>query len=246
VPAATCPGSCNTTYRKAAAAHTQALIAHDTAMAAWLAGPRTTPPPPRPQPPDLTAVPGDPIWCGRDTAHIRRSLAELDDLAARVAAEAEGLRAPRIDGQKVSGSRGTRTPSPLMDMVTDLAALLCDWEYTVKHRDTPARRGHLSTAITASVDQLLLNFTVAIGHPDFGADFGSEILLWHRKFITAGRAGTVRHSKRLPCTRCQRFSLTWTEGDAHVECRTPSCGRLMSLDEYSSYESVYPHMAAVF
>jgi len=211
-------------------------------MACWAEGPRTAPSPPRPLPLGIIAIPGDPIWCGRDTALIRRSLAELDDLAARAAAEAEGLRAPRGD-QRVSGSRGTRTPSPLMDMVEDLTGLLRDWEFTVKRRETPVRRGHLSTAITASIDQLLLNFDRAMANPDIAVDFGTDIRVWHRKFLSAGHAGTVRHTKPRPCTRCHRMSLVWTEGDGHVECQTPDCGRIMSLSEYESYSSVYPYLA---
>jgi hypothetical protein len=246
VPAAAravvCSGSCNGEYRRAQAAYARAIAEHDAAMARWLGTQHTTPPPPRPEPPDITATPGEPIWCRRDVALIRRCLAELDDLAARAAAEAEGLRAPRAD-QKVSGSRGTRTPSPLMDMVDDLTGLLRDWEYTVKGRDTPVRRGYLSAAITASVDQLLINFDMAITNPDFGADFGTDIRTWHRKLTSAGHAGTVRHAKSPPpCPRrgCQRMSLMWEEGNDYVEC--VSCRQLLSLDEYDAYAAVYPHL----
>ena len=213
-------------------------LAYDDALTAGL------PPPPRPEKHEVTPAWGEPIWCPRDQGLIRISLLELDELAFLVTRKSgEGLQGPPAASPRVSGTRGARSPSPLADMVTQLESELRSWEYAIRGEDTKVRRGHLCRSITASVNWLYANFDFVITHPGLGQDFGSEIRTWHRRLISAGYAGSARHTKRLPCPRptCQRFgSLVEEEGNDYIEC--VACHNLMSRDEYDHYESIYPQL----
>lgn len=236
-----CEGPCNGRYRRAEAAYRAALLAYDDSLTAG------QPPPPRPVKHDIPPAWGEPIWCGRDQGLIRVSLLELEELAVLVTRNAgEGLQGRVTDAPRVSGTRGTKSPSPLANLVTQLESELRSWEFAIRGEDTKVRRGHLCKAITASVNWLYANFDFAITHPGLGKDFGCEIRGWHRRLTSAGHAGSARHTKPKPCPRptCQRFgSLVWEEGTDYIEC--VACHNLMTLDEYDAYEQLYPHLRNV-
>jgi hypothetical protein len=239
IAAIICEGPCNGRYRRAEAAYKAALASYDQALLASLSGGE---PPPKPEKHDVVPYTGDPVWCLRDQSLIRTALDELDDLACRVDRESAHMRSP-VAAPRVSGSRGARSPSTLGDLRTVLEKDLREWEYTVRKRDTRVRRGHLSSSLTACIDWLWSHFDVIIINTEISLPFGQEIRQWHRLLTYAGNAGSVRHTKPLPCPRptCQRFrSLVWQEGTDYIEC--VSCHNLMKLDEYDDYAQLYPHL----
>jgi hypothetical protein len=211
-----CPGSCNARLRRITAGNGQV-------------------------PGDLAAVPGDPVFCARDAALIRRELAELDDLASIAAAAADGHRgAP--ERQRVGGTPQAASPSPSADDLDELASMLRGWESAARGDDPSPRRGYLATEITTVTAWLTSHFDALITHPDLARDFAAEVREWHRRLAASSKAGTGRHQKGRPCPRCDRYSLVWAEGDDFVACGTPECGRLMSLDEYEAWDAAYPHL----
>ena len=225
-----CPGSCNSRYRREQAAYKAALDDWARAMECRLAG---DPEPPRPLPPETRAWPGSP-WCMRCQGILRAQLAELDDLAALLAAIPD-LSAPSEEA-RVSGTRGEPSPSPAMDELDELAGWLRDWQSALQGSDPIARRGYLATAITPSVHWLALHFDPLITHPDMAADFGAELRQWHRTLSSQAKAGTgIRHMTRA-CPRCRAYTLWRADGDRYVKCADRDCQRHLSLDEYEALE----------
>lgn len=220
-----CPGSCNAGYRRAQAEYRRAL-------AVWA----TTDPVlrgDRPAEPAVRPVPGQPVWCGRCASRIRQALAELDDLAALLAASADGY--PAGPGEHVGGSPDPASPSPAADVVEELWSTLHRWETAYRGTDPQARRGWLADALTTTVAWLGHHLDGLLAHPDIAPDFGREVLDWHRRLVDQVRAGTDVHRKRVPCPRCGWLTLTWREGDDHVACQNRDCGRLLTLDEYDEH-----------
>jgi hypothetical protein len=226
-----CPGSCNSRFRREQAAYKAALTAWAAAMAARAEG---DPELPRPLPPGTRAWPGNP-WCGRCQGVLRAQLAELDDLAALLAAIPD-LSAPPEEA-RVSGSRDTPSPSPSMDDLDELAGWLRDWQSALQGSDPPARRGYLATAVTTGVHWLALHFDPLITHPDLAADFGGELRQWHRTLSAKAKAGTgIKHMKK-PCPRCRNYTLWRADGDRYVKCADRDCGRMLSLEEFEALDA---------
>lgn len=229
-----CLGPCNTRWRRAQ----QTLDAHDAAVKAWEDNPAGSQPD-EPQVPVVSPWPGDPVFCPRCQAKLRLRLAELDDLASIAAREADGHRSGP-DAERVSGTRGTRSPSPAADTLDELASMLRGWESAARRTDsTPPRRGYLATEITTTVCWLVAHFETLITNPDTAADFAREITEWHRMLTRMTKAGTARHPKPMPCPRCDARSLEWEEGTEYVECTNRDwgnreCRKLMSLAEYDA------------
>ena len=241
-PDGICKGPCNNRWRRSQDDYRRALAAWDDQMAARLPG---DPEPERPEEPDLRPWGGDPHFCPRCQAQIRRELAELDDLVSIVTAFADGHRASTELGTRVDGSRSAPSPSPATDAVDELASVLRNWESALRGTDPPARRGLLASEITTSVAWLLARFDLLITHPDFGADFGSEISGWHRQLRERGKAGTGRSRKPMPCSRCHHLSLYQEDGAQYIECsRKAECGRLLSLSEYDAEFEIWQQVRA--
>ncbi len=210
----------------------------------WASRSREGREPARPEKPGLRPVPGAPIWCSRCTFTIRRELAELDDLAARLLAESEGLRSTSdVTSPRVSGTKGGKSPSPLADLVDELESELRSWEEDFRGKPASARRGYLTSVLTAEVDWLGAHFDQCIAHPQYAQDFGQAVRNWHRKMRNAGHAGIVRHKMKKPCPRCDAFSLVWEEGADYVQCQRTECSRMMSYQEYKDWEDLHPHLA---
>lgn len=216
-----CPGSCNYYWRQARTAFEVDLAAYDPLDPAQS----------RPQPPDMRAFPGDP-WCDRCKAVIRRELAELDDLAAFLTAAADGHRGRR-PGAKVTASRGRPSPSPAADLADELERALHGWETAYRGADPLARRGWLATGTTTVIAWLVAHFDSVATSP-VAEDFGQEVRQWHRLLKRLTKAGTGVQLKPVRCPRCDRYSLTWTEGDDHVECFDQGCRRMIGMDEYDA------------
>jgi hypothetical protein len=227
-----CAGPCNSRARKAQAA----LDAYAAEVAAWQGNP-TGPPPEEPEVEVVSPWPGDPIFCARCTALIRHELKELDELACRRIAEADGhRRAP--GGERVGGSRGTPSPSAPADDVDELASMLRGWESVARGKDsTPPRRGFLAREVTNCVDWLVAHFDEVIA-AGYAPDFALEVRQWHKRLCTVEKAGTGRHHLPVPCPRCGEKSLETLDGAEFVECTNRNfgdhgghCGRLLSREE---------------
>lgn len=223
-----CIGPCNGRFRREQAAFKAALDTWDRAMAARREG---DPEIPRPLAPETRAWPGNP-WCPRCQGMLRAQLAELDDLAALLAAIPD-LSAPSEEA-RVSGTRAAPSPSPAMDELDELAGWLRDWQSALQGSDPVARRGYLATAITTGVHWLALHFDPLITHPDIAQDFGTELRQWHRRLVSQAKAGAgIRHMTK-QCPRCRAYTLWRADGDRYVKCVDRDCQRHLSMDEYEA------------
>lgn len=226
-----CKGSCNSGYRKSRAIYDAEMTAYTAKLDNLTSGA------PIPEPPDAPTVQpwyGDPVWCSRCQSVIRRELAELDDLAALLAAMPPGIR-PAITGQrqhvKVSGTRGTFSPSPAADSLEELARWLRNWESAYRGEDPQTRRGYLASEITTSVAWLSHHFDSLIIHPDLAGDFGSETRVLHREFMDASHAGSAAKHIKKPCPRCKQYTLWENVGEEYIACVNEDCGRRLTRSE---------------
>lgn len=220
-----CPGLCNRAYREAREAWQAALALYDP----------LDPLESRPQPPEITPWPGDPVWCGRCAARISQRLGQLDELASLLQAYADGHRdAP--DTPIVSASTEAMSPSEAGDMADDIARMLGGWEQAYRDlRGWPhARRdGDLASWTTSCWAWLSTRLTPILASP-IAEDFGKEVLAWHRDMAAQAKAGARKLHKPLRCPGCSLLTLVWTEGEEAVCCGNPDCGRVLTLAEYES------------
>jgi hypothetical protein len=228
-----CPGrSCNGRYWAATDAYRRDLAAYDPL------NPETS----RPEPPgpDIIWGWGDPVWCSDCQALISLHLAQLDTLAALLAAEADGHR--DAGEQEKGGKRGAGSappsPSPAADDLDELARMLAAWEAiyrTLKGWPSPPPRGDLASRETERIAWLSRHLRGILAS-DIAADFGAEVLQWHRGMARQAKAGvrTLRLPLRCPGRNCGWLTLTWTEGSDRVECGNPDCGLIMSRTEYDA------------
>ena len=220
-----CPGPENRRYREAWDTYRQALDSYDPLDSAQS----------RPDPPEIQPRPGDPVWCGDCAARISLRLAELDELAGLLAATADGLRGDG-EAERVSGSAEPASPSRAADDLDEMWGMLSGWETIYRDLNgwlSPPPRGELARRETACVNWLRRHLKGILASP-VAADFGLEILQWHREGEGSAKAGrrTVRKPMRCPSHNCRMLSLFWTEGDKDVHCMNPSCRRILSLREY--------------
>jgi hypothetical protein len=221
-----CPGSCNSRWRKARAEYEKALAAYDP----------LDPGQSRPEPPGFDPHPGGPVWCLADAATVSLHLAQLDTLAALLAAEADGHRdAPDGDsGGKHGKSTAPVSPSPAADDLDELASMLAGWESAyrdLKGWPSAPPRGSLASRETERIAWLSRHLTGILASP-IAADFGTEILRWHRGMARKAKAGVRTLRMPLRCPRCSMLSLTWTEGSDRVECGDQDCGLIITRAKY--------------
>jgi phage FluMu protein Com len=230
-----CSGSCNSGYRKARALYSAAMAEY---AARLNRDDGSTPVPP--DPPDIQPWLADPIWCSRCCAAIRRELAELDDLAAVLAAMPPGIR-PAITGQrehvKVSGTREHASPSPMIEELDELADWARQWEAAYKGRDAIARRDYLATQLTTAIGQLLFHFDAIIAHEDIAPGFGAEVRRWHRELTSMSHAASAARHVKKPCPRCRLFTLWETLGEDYIRCTNVDCNRMMTRAELDQADS---------
>lgn len=239
-----CQGSCNSSYRKSRALYDNAAAGHHEALARLQPG---DPVPEPPEPPAVTPWYGEPVWCRRCQSVIRRELADLDDLAALLSMTPPGIR-PAITGQrehvKVSGTKGTESPSAAVDTLDDLAAALRGWESAgrVARRHLPGqdlaagadpvgRRGYLATEITTVIAWLYHHFDSMIRNTDLAYEYGADVRRWHREFLAAAHAGSAAKHVKKPCPRCKLYTL-WEElGADYISCVNDDCNRRLTRAE---------------
>lgn len=209
-----CPGSCNVTYRRAFREYRQALAEWDGDGDG-------------PEVPDIASISGEPVWCFRCAATVRRCLASLEDLAAIRAAQADGHRGGQ--NERVSGSPGKPSPSPAIDDLEELWSVLHGWELSYRGADPRKRDKRLPVAIMTAVSWLLLHFDMIIRHPDIAPEFGRDVLRWHAELSRKTAMGEVRR-KPVPCPRCDLMALVQKPDEEYVVCE--QCGRHVSPEEY--------------
>ena len=224
-----CPGPCNSRYRRARAEYEAALAAYDPADADQE----------RPQPPDVQPWLGDP-WCPKCKAVIHSELGQIDDaasiLAARPPLDVAGTDEESRVG-RVSGTREPRSPSPRMDDLEELGEWLRNWESAFRGGDPQARRGYLATERTTIISWLVDHFDAHITHPDLAADYGAEIRRWYRELADKARAGIVDKHMKQPCPRCRLYTLWARDGEDYVRCINTECNRRMTREEFRQLAS---------
>ena len=231
-----CPGGCNAAWRRAWRDHETALAAYQKALAEWSAlpvdgrGER----PQRPPEPTTEPIHGDPTWCSRCVAAIRSALAELDDLAAVLSATDDGYRPDSRLTARVSGTAGSPTPSPVVDMLDDLYSVLTaaeDWVRAARnYPPRPRRTGRGVHARTACIAWLMGELPVVLALPD-SVSFGQGVFEWRGRLRAATSSAPERSAQPGRCPRCEQRALR-PRGDGYVECAR--CGRLLSPQEYQT------------
>ncbi|WP_433233776.1 hypothetical protein [Actinomadura nitritigenes] len=241
-----CPGRCNARYRKAWRDHRAAAAEHQNALGRWedarlqaagdpeLLAALDRVRPAAPVEPDLAATPGEPVWCAKDVAGIRRALAELDDLAALLESWSDGHRGAS-SRDRTGGSRAgsaSPSPSPIADTLDELYRALAkvedDWR---EHRGAPPRphRG-AAEARMRCIGWLMGQLDQILAHPA-SVQFGKATMAWQRRLQELTRSDpVVRRRPAVPCPRCDRRALR-TRDDGYTQCG--KCGRLLSEEEYN-------------
>jgi hypothetical protein len=231
-----CPGACNNSYRRAKAVHDADQAAYEEAVLRHLAD-SSQPDPERPEAMTIRPWPGEPVFCTRCRGTIHRELAELDDLAALRAAQLPGDNTGGDERQgRVSGTRGTPSPSPAADDIDELGGWLRDWESVVRGTAPRPRRGYLANEVTTITAWLTAHFDSFIVRADIAADFGTETRRWHRELAAKTKAGTgMKHQKR-PCPRCKQYSLWLADGANYISCMNEDCNRRLTREEYDALD----------
>ncbi len=201
--------------------------------------------PQRPLPPEVSFAPGDPVWCSRDRAAIRKALAELDDLAALLESWSDGHRGAS-SGERTSSRRTTAaSPSPIADTLDELyqslAKVEADWRDAHPelpprpHRAGPEARPRTIAWLLGQLDQIL-------AHPG-SVPFGRGVLAWQSRLQHLAKSDPVVRRRPVPCPRCDYRALR-TRDDGYTQCG--HCGRLLSEDEYGELAEaaeVRPYLA---
>lgn len=233
-----CAGPCNARWRKARADYDKALAAYRAAAAAWAeelaAGQDVGDAPAPPAEPEITPVAGDPVWCKRCTTTIRRALAELDDLAAAIEAEADGFRSAG-SRERTGSRRGSsgRSPSPAGDTLDEMYRFLTTVEDQWREARGLGTRPHRSDpeARPLCIKWLMTQLDNILAHPGSVA-FGKGLLAWQHRLRELAHAEPVASGRpAVRCPRCDRRSLRRRD-DGYTECARPDCGRLLNEKEY--------------
>ncbi|HLU99153.1 MAG TPA: hypothetical protein VKZ89_20150 [Thermobifida alba] len=224
-----CPGPCNRHWRAARDAHADAI---DT----WAAAdPETRGQ--APDPPDLTPVPGEPVWCRRCAGAVRAALADLDNLAAILTAASDGHRGHADDTGRIRSTKTSPSPSPAADLLDELYGDLCkvetDWREVCGYGPRPAR-GRGASALTTVIAWLGHHLTDILAHPG-SVDFGLRVLRWQRRLQAAAKARPPGRRKPAPCPRCDRRTLIFEDDRELVRCENLDCNRVMTVDEYDAH-----------
>jgi len=223
-----CPGPCNKRYQEAWEKY--AAEVGDYNETGLLDADRS-----RPELPDARFWPGSPVWCSDCATKIRLRLAQLDILAGRLAAEADGHRAA-AETERVSGSSEPASPSGASDDLDEMFSMLGTWETIYRNLKgwlSGPPRGELASRETECIDWLRRHLN-GILVSDIAKDFGLEILQWHRESCGSAKAGVRMLRKPMRCPSCKCVTLFWTEGEQNVYCKNPDCGRILSLSEYEA------------
>lgn len=226
-PADACPGPCNERHRRVWDEHAQALAEYDPLDASTS----------RPDAPEALYWHGEPVWCPPCASKIVRRLGQLDYLAAILSAADDGHRSSG-DLERVSGTTEQPSPSQTGDALDEMFGMLSGWEAIyreLKGWSYGPPRGEMASRETECINWLQHHLH-GILVSEVAADFGLEILQWHREAASSAKAGvrTRRKPMRCPSVSCRMLTLFWTEGEQNVYCKNPDCGRVLTLAEYEA------------
>ena len=212
-----CPGNCNRGYREACEAFKAALAAYDPLDANQS----------RPIPPASGHGPATP---GADAANQGSGKPSPNSTSSPRCSPPP--RRPPRSPRGPAGLRHHRPPLPVRGrrrprgtrVHADRMAAGLDRRGGTGPAARPPRssrrpRTELIAWLNRRLDDILTG--------PFAADFGAEVLQWHREFTNKTKAGarTLRRPLRCPRPQCRLLTLTWTEGDTHVISPTRTAGR---------------------
>lgn len=252
MPDIICPGNCNKQYRRVMDAYQDAIAEwerDEQTHAEWRRtagthGTEAAGPEParyeRPDPPTINPWAGEPIWCRKCSASIRRCLTSLDELMSLRLTMTDGYEAP---GQSLTDkirkvSTEPASPSPGQDDLDELIDWLREWEQAYRESQGWGHipyRGKAAPSLTSSVAWLLPRLDGILAHPDLAEGFGKGIFIQHSRLESMTRTRPPMRHKPLPCPRCRRRSL-FLQDDGNVHCNNEDCRRVMSEREYKEYE----------
>lgn len=178
--------------------------------------------------------PGQPVWCGHCADTILDRLDALPGLAAALEQEAAGKAGSFGGGDRITGTKGTPSPSPSVDAVDELVRLLEFWEDAHRehagHGFRPARA--YSNRVLHAVHYLHEHLAAVLASPH-AEEFGRDInRAWtHARRLTGQDQARTR--KPIPCPGCDLLTLSHDAGAKYIDCR--SCGRLLTFAEYDSW-----------
>lgn len=138
-----CMGPCNNTARRLIADYERALDDYVERLDQWITGGQQGGEPAEPVEPDVEPREGDPLFCRACRALVRVALLDLDQLASELSARSDGHRGSLTEG-RVSGSRGSGSPSATADILDKLYGDLTDVEDEWRQRWGFAPRTHRS------------------------------------------------------------------------------------------------------
>lgn len=226
-----CNGPCNHAARNAWNAYDQAVLAHATAMQAWLALPGDDRGE-RPEPPEQPTLPvhiSDPAWCNRCPRIIRTALQEIDYTAALLAAGVDGHR-----GGTRSGLNGMAAPShtSIIDSLDELFGTLTlveDQWREARHAPPRPRRARGSYSRTLTIGWLLDQLDDILLHPG-SVQFGLDVLRWQRRLRAMTKSDPASTMSPIRCPRCAERQVR-RKDDGYYEC---ACGRLLNQNEHDA------------
>jgi hypothetical protein len=172
------------------------------------------------------------VWCQPCASRIRRALGGLDYLGCLLAAIADGHHEQPLNPQRVGAYAAS--PSSAADDLDELQRILIEWEaayYDHRKWVHQPRHGYLASVPSEVISWLTGHLDGVLASP-FAAEFGSEVLQWHRDLMSKAKAGTGVHKKPVNCPWCGLKTLTWREDDEYVACANPGCRCRLSMDQY--------------
>ena len=192
---------------------------------------------------------GEPVWCRQCKTRIRRSLPDLDYLAAMLAAAADGHRErPEDTTRRRAGN--TPSPSAIGDTIGLFTGAAFDWEDNYRQilrMPGAYHTGPVNEIRSKVIAWLTENLDGVLASPMAG-HFGQEVLDWHRRLTAMAKAGTGRRRMPVPCPWCGYKLLVKVAGDDYVACtnpgnppREPPCRCRLTIAEYEAERDAALH-----
>lgn len=182
---------------------------------------------------DLAPAPADPIWCSPCGRAITDRLTDLPDLVGLLEQEIGGQGGTGGDAP-VTGSKGSPSPSPVVDDIDEITRTLEYWEDA--HRelaDLPRRNARrYGGRVGASARWLTAHIGDVLAAP-WAEEFGRDVNRLHARARRSTHTDAAKVRKPLPCPRCDLKALWWSPGERYISCS--ECGRLMTLGEYEDW-----------
>lgn len=234
-------GPCNIAAERAWNAYNEARDEYDDAMQAWATTPEVYrgDKPDEPEPPEQRFFPGDPLFCGRCLAAVRRSLLDLDVLAGVLAAQSDGLRGVGASEAKVSVSKSKPSLSPIADlldrMLGDLLDVEDEWREACGYAPRDAREQRGTHRRSRTIGWLNDHLEAVLAHEDM-TGFARTVFNWEtvlRKMAKDDPASN-RSPVRCPRVSCGERRVSWDPESRYYRCG--ACGNLLNEAEHDRKE----------